>query len=110
MPVFQCTLLASGVPALCVRASVCPVPRPSSQSPGRRSLLIRTRTAEPQLCARPVTGARLAAKRWRRVGSPGLPQLSGQGQEGQPGTYWKLFPDHRSSQLSPGWLNGGPTG
>lgn len=33
------------------------------QSPGRSGLLIRTRTAELQLCTRPAPGARLAARR-----------------------------------------------
>lgn len=54
----------------------CPMPQPSSLSRklGRSGLLIRTRSAEPLLCARPFRGARLAASPGGGVRSKGLPQ------------------------------------
>lgn len=51
--------------AVCCSMSVCLPQCPSllPEGPGRSSLLIRTRTAELELCTRPALRARLAARR-----------------------------------------------
>lgn len=110
-------LLGVPVYSLAVCLPQCPSPLP--QSPGRSSLLIRTRTTELQLCTRPALGARLAASRWGWGGQQRAPQFSvpvssahairqeNEARGSISSKYWKPFPDHQYSQKSPGWLERG---
>lgn len=85
------------------------MPQPSSLSwkVGRSGLLIRTRSAEPLLCARPFRGARLAASPGGGVRSKGLPQspVSGKarGSTGLTGNSC-FFPTTTVLKGAPSWM------
>lgn len=85
------------------------MPQPSSLSwkVGRSGLLIRTRSAEPLLCARPFRGARLAASPGGGVRSKGLPQspVSGKarGSTGLTGNSC-FFPTTTVLKGDPSWM------
>ena len=83
-------LLSIPAYSLCVCWPRCPSPLP--QGPGRSSLLIRTRTAELQLCTRPAQGVRLAARRRRWGGQQRAPHAP-------------HLPPARPPVLSPGGLS-----